>query len=97
LFLTAVVSVDVIARDERGYEDADHCHRPVRAFDPAYRLLRSSPPSLFLAPTIRFLICSSGYELRGYVVRPEAFRPPVLGDRDPDDGFRHRHILLVRL
>lgn len=39
--------VDVVARDERGHEDFDHCHRPVRAFDPAHWLLRLSLSSLF--------------------------------------------------
>jgi len=37
--------LDVIARDERGNEDADYCHCLVRTFDPAHRLLRSSSPS----------------------------------------------------
>ena len=42
-----VVRVDVVTRNERGYEDVDHCYRLVRTFDPAHRLLRSSPLPFF--------------------------------------------------
>jgi hypothetical protein len=44
--LTGGRYADVVAGDERGYENVDRYHRLVCSFDPTHRLLRSSPSSL---------------------------------------------------